>query len=202
MTHQQELETKYDTTGLPRALRDEMYRRAYEEGHAYGLGQVTNEYADLVDLVSLAVAAPKRERPATTPGDIIAMARAAKSFCAAAADDDTPTPSDELFIRAAVAFSMLMRKADIMPEMAVIVPDLDGMNRDHAIVTIALNFSDAVPTTKERAALFSTVLPNDYAQALQEAVARNRRALDAAHHLAERQEVAFDTGGYQAGEGS
>jgi hypothetical protein len=112
-----------------------------------------------------------------TPDDIIAMARAAKSFYAAAAEDDTPPPSDELFVRAAVAFSMLMRKGDIMPEMAVIVQGLDGMNRDHAIVTIALNFSDAVPTTKERAALFSTVLPDDYGKALHEAVAGNRRAL-------------------------
>lgn len=37
MNHQQELETKYETAALPRTLRDEMYRRAYEEGHAYGL---------------------------------------------------------------------------------------------------------------------------------------------------------------------
>ena len=112
-----------------------------------------------------------------TPNDIIAMARAAKSFHAAAADDDTPPPSDELFMRAAVAFSMLMRKGDIMPEMAVIVPGLDGMNRDHAIVTIALNFADNPPSTKDRAGLFATVLPDDYGQALQEAVAGNRRAL-------------------------
>lgn len=112
-----------------------------------------------------------------TPNDIIAMARAAKSFHAAAADDDTPPPSDELFMRAAVAFSMLMRKGDIMPEMAVIVPGLDGMNRDHAIVTIALNFADNPPSTKDRAGLFATVLPDDYGQALQEAVAGNRRVL-------------------------
>lgn len=113
----------------------------------------------------------------TQPNDIIAMARAAKSFHAAAAEDDTPPPSDELFVRAAVAFSMLMRMGDIVKEMAVIVPSLDRLNRDHAICTIALNFADADPTTKERADLFATVLPDDYAHALQEAVAGNRRAL-------------------------
>lgn len=106
----------------------------------------------------------------TQPNDIIAMARAAKSLHAAAAEDDTPGPSDELFVRAAVAFSMLMW------EMAVIVPDLDAMNRDHAICTIALNFADHPPSTKGRADLFATVLP-DYVQALQKAVAGNRRVL-------------------------
>mgnify|MGYP000370159008 CR=1 FL=1 len=110
--------------------------------------------------------------------DIIAMARAAKSFHAAAAvEDDSAPPSDESFIRAAVAFSMLARMGDIVKEMAVIVPNLDGMNRDHAIVTIALNFSDTTPSTKERAGLFATVLPDDYGEALSEAVAANRRVL-------------------------
>lgn len=116
----------------------------------------------------------------TQPNDIIEMARAAKSFCAAAAEDDTPPPSDELFVRAAVAFSMLMRMGDtfpVMPEMAVIVPDLDAMNRDHAICTIALSFADHPPSTKGRADLFATVLPDDYAQALQDAVEGNRRVL-------------------------
>ena len=112
--------------------------------------------------------------------DIIDMARAAKRFCTAAAEDDAPLPSDELFVRAAVAFSMLMRMGDafpVMPEMAV--------------TTIAMNFADAAqalglaahdeqqhhPSTPERAALFATVLPDDYGQALQEAVAGNRRVL-------------------------
>jgi len=112
--------------------------------------------------------------------DIIDMARAAKGFCTAAAEDDAPLPSDELFVRAAVAFSMLMRMGDafpVMPEMAVIVPNLDAMNRAHAITTIAMNFADNHPSTPERAALFATVLPDDYGQALQEAVAGNRRVL-------------------------
>ena len=110
----------------------------------------------------------------TRPSDIIDMARAAKSFYAAASEDDRPPPSDEMFVRAAVAFSMLMRMGDtfpVMPEMAVIVPDLDAMNRDHAICNIALSFADHPPSTKGRADLFATVLPDDYAQALQDAVA-------------------------------
>lgn len=88
----------------------------------------------------------------TQPHDIIAMARAAKSLHAAAAEDATPPPSDELFVRAAVAFSMLMRMGDtfpVMPEMAVIVPNLDAMNRDHAICTIALSFADQPPSMPE-----------------------------------------------------
>lgn len=113
----------------------------------------------------------------TEPNDIIAMARAAKSFHAAAAEDDTPPPSDELFVRAAVAFSMLMNMGDIVKEMAVIVPTLDGMTRDHAVASIALNFADSPPSTKARAALFATSLLDDYGQALHDAVAGNRRVL-------------------------
>lgn len=110
----------------------------------------------------------------TQETDLIKMARAAKSLCSAAAEDETPLPSDECFIRAAVAFSMLMRRSG---ELAVIRAKLDPMMLSNAIATIALNYDDNPPSTPERAALFATVLPDDYANALEEAVAGNRRAL-------------------------
>lgn len=109
--------------------------------------------------------------------DIIAMARAAKSFSAAAAEDDTPPPSDELFIRAATAFSMLMRCGDLMKEMAVIVPDLDCLSRNYAVATIAQSFADSPSSTKERVDLLSTILPDDYVETLRVVVAGNRKAL-------------------------
>lgn len=129
------------------------------------------------------------DKPVKVSQDIIDMARGAKSFAIAAADDDTPPPSDELFIRAAVAFSMLMRMADIAKEMAVIVAGLDRMTRDHAIALIASNFSDSPPSTPERAVLFATVLPDDYGQALQEAVAGNRRVLGRQPHHRHRSAI-------------
>lgn len=113
----------------------------------------------------------------TEPNDIIAMARAAKSFHATAAEDDAPPPSDELFVRAAVAFSMLTRMSENVDGLYVIAPNPDGVSRAHAIASIAANFADSPPSTKARAALFATALPDDYAQALQDAVAGNRRAL-------------------------
>ena len=108
----------------------------------------------------------------TQETDLIKMARAAKSLCSAAAEDETPLPSDECFIRAAVAFGMLTRGPAAIMQM--------GAGRDaraSAIATIALNYDDNPPSTPTRAALFSTVLPDDYANALKEAVAGNRRAL-------------------------
>lgn len=52
----------------------------------------------------------------------------------------------------------------------------DSFDRAHAIALIASNFTDNPPNTPERGALFGTVLPDDYAQLLQTAVAGNRRA--------------------------
>ena len=110
--------------------------------------------------------------------DIIDMARAAKSFIAGSGEASLP---DESLMRAAVTFSMLQRRGMIATvrndDMMCKPHDFDYFDRAHAIALIASNFTDNPPSTPERAALFATVLPDDYGQALQEAVAGNRRVL-------------------------
>ncbi len=110
--------------------------------------------------------------------DIIDMAREAKSFIAGSGEASLP---DERLMRAAVTFNMLHRRgmiAAVRHDDHMCKPhDFDYFDRAHAIALIASNFTDNPPSTPERAALFATVLPDDYGKALQEAVAGNRRAL-------------------------
>lgn len=118
------------------------------------------------------------DKPVKVSQDIIIMAREAKGFIAASGEDSIP---DELLMRAAVTFNMLHRRgmiATVRHDDAMCKPhDFDNFDRAHAIALIANNFADSRASTPERAALFATVLPDDYGQALQEAVAGNRRAL-------------------------
>lgn len=85
------------------------------------------------------------------PADLINNAKRAKAFIAAAGEGSL---SDELLVRAAVAFNMLVRQG-------VIIGDLDDLDLPHAIATIAAGFADVdpdPPSTPERAALFATDL--------------------------------------------
>lgn len=117
------------------------------------------------------------EKTVKVSQDIIDMAREAKSFIAQAGEDSLP---DESLMRAAVTFNMLQRRGMIAAvrndDMLCKPHSFDSFDRAHAIALIASNFTDNPPNTPERGALFGTVLPDDYAQLLQTAVAGNRRA--------------------------
>lgn len=92
----------------------------------------------------------------STRETIIEWATAAK-MQAEDADLD-PMPSDERFIRAAVAFNMLTcgpHPAMIIVSNAVMP---EAFNRSSAIVSMAIAFDDDPPSTPERAALFKEVL--------------------------------------------
>jgi hypothetical protein len=69
-----DLEAEYGTDELPESVRDATYRRAYEEGHAYGFSEIANCYIDIAEHTlavfeagrQAALAAP----PPTPPGSI------------------------------------------------------------------------------------------------------------------------------------
>jgi hypothetical protein len=68
------------------------------------------------------------------------------------ADEDVM--SDEMNMRAAVAYNMLVRDE-------MIAPIEDVMTRAHAVSVIAMNFSDNPPSTAGRARLFSYKIESD-----------------------------------------
>lgn len=119
------------------------------------------------------------EKTVKVSQDIIDMARGAKSFVSGSGEDALP---DELLMRAAVTFNMLLVRgmvATVRHDDLLCKPhDFDDFDRAHAIALIASNFSDSPPSTPERAVLFATALPDDYAAALHTAVAGNRRAIE------------------------
>lgn len=77
---------------------------------------------------------------------VIEWAREAKSYMQQA---NPEPPPDELIIRAAWSFDMLVR--------AKVIVEADDLDRPHSIATIASNFSTAADTPG-RAAVFATKL--------------------------------------------
>ena len=49
-----ELEQRHRVDWLPQAARDLMFEKAWDDGHAYGLQSVADEYDDLVQIVEAA----------------------------------------------------------------------------------------------------------------------------------------------------
>lgn len=84
----------------------------------------------------------------TTPADIIENARKAKTFIACAGEGPIP---DQLLLRAAVAYNMMVQQGWI-------VPPKDDLDLPHAIAQIAANFSDDPLNTIHRRKLFATPL--------------------------------------------
>ena len=77
-------------------------------------------------------------------------ARDAKVFCEESAERDEHVPTDELIMRATVAYHLLARRGYI----ATTGSDMD---RSHAIAIIASSYVPE-PGTHDRAELFATVL--------------------------------------------
>lgn len=96
----------------------------------------------------------------TDRGCLIKWASEAKSFMFEARETDDPLPSDELILRATVAYDMLRRNKAILhtgsDPIDPIDPD-DHLARSHAIAVIASNFAD-VPPRMPRSVLFATEL--------------------------------------------
>jgi hypothetical protein len=83
--------------------------------------------------------------------DIYRYAWEAKRFQEEA---DEEVMSDEMNMRAAVAYNMLVRDE-------MIAPIEDVMTRAHAVSVIAMNFSDNPPSTPGRVRLFSRVIDSE-----------------------------------------
>ena len=86
----------------------------------------------------------------TIDESIIERGRMARAFINESAEDGEQPISDELIMRAAVAYGMLERHGWLQK--------LDDLDEPHAIALIAHGFSDAPPSTPQRAKLFAAKL--------------------------------------------
>jgi hypothetical protein len=93
----------------------------------------------------------------TGPEQIIEWAREAKAFMTEA---DVDVVRDDLIMRAAVSYNMLISGSDDWPSLMTLRGEGDDhrFTRAQAIALIAHNFEDYPPTTPHRAVLFATVL--------------------------------------------
>lgn len=48
-----DMEWSNSTESLPKVVRDRLYGKAWEDGHAYGYTEVSGHYSDLADLVKM-----------------------------------------------------------------------------------------------------------------------------------------------------
>lgn len=92
----------------------------------------------------------------TDRGCLIKWASEAKSFMFEARETDDPLPSDELILRATVAYDMLRRNKAILHTGSDPIDPDDHLARSHVAV-IASNFAD-VPPRMPRSVLFATEL--------------------------------------------
>ena len=99
----------------------------------------------------LALAAPLSNEKGPDRHKLRELARAARTFEESSNGPDVPPIPDAMLLRASVAYSMMKRRG-------MLAPTLDGMDEQHAIALIAANFSDDVPSTPHRAALFAMKL--------------------------------------------
>jgi len=102
----------------------------------------------------LALAAPLTNEKGPDHHKLHEMARAARVFEESSNGPNVPPISDEMLLRASVAYAMLKRRG-------MIASMTDQLDEQHAIALIAANFSDVPASTPHRAALFAMKLDEE-----------------------------------------
>ena len=145
--------------GVPDVLPAQLREVMSEARGAYGLEAVDDATLPMFEeptpppqpALPLALAAPLSNEKGPDRHKLRELARAARTFEESSNGPDVPPIPDAMLLRASVAYSMMKRRG-------MLAPTLDGMDEQHAIALIAANFSDDVPSTPHRAALFAMKL--------------------------------------------